>query len=172
MVGCVSGEHAKKQPPRPIILQMNNITDEGQLKDMFDKSKETKDKCAESGSNSLMALIPFLQGQSGYSGPMPPISGNCTDSLINFIMMYTSMKNGRYANEPETRPWFIAQLGDIVTQVVERLQSRGLIITPDVQQKLYQAGWGLVKRDIVSQPQLQVVRPAVCSEAQQLGLEC
>ncbi len=173
MVGCGGNDNAP--PPQPPQLQMNNAIDQQQLQSMFALAKETKSTCADSGANSLIPLLPFITRQPGNPGPgpgllpsLPPISGGCSNSLINFILMYITMKGGRYANDYSTRPWFISQIGGIITRVGEKLGP----LTRDTQEKLYQGGWGLVQRDIINQPQLQTVRPAMCSGAGQFGLPC
>jgi len=87
-------------------------------------------------------------------------------------LMYLTMANGRYANTPETRPWFISQLAGIVDRVGANLVAQGYQLTQDVTQKLYVAAWQLVQRDVLNQPQLQPVRPAVCGGAAQYGVGC
>jgi hypothetical protein len=115
-----------------------------------------------------------ILSRSGGAGlpVIPSLGGGCSDNLINFLMMYWTMKNGQYANIPETRPWFISQLGGIVNRAGASLVNLGYRLTHEITQKLYSAGWQLIQRDIFSQPQFQTVRPAVCSGAVQFGLRC
>lgn len=189
MVGC--GGNDNVPPPVPPQLNMNNPTDQQQLQSMMALANQTKGSCAASGTSSLMPIMMMMNGQNGAGGfpgaqqsvPMgqaamggaptiPALSGDCSNSLINFLMMYVTMKNGQYANCPETKPWFMSQIAGIVNRVGSNLQAQGYQITPDVQQKLYTAAWQLVQRDVFSNPQFQSVKPAVCTGAGQFGLGC
>jgi len=175
IVGCGGDDGAP--PPQPPQLNMNNPTDQQQLATMASLAQQTKGSCSQSGTNSLMPVIPVLFGQpaaaQGAIPSLPPIGGDCSDSLINFIMMYVTMKNGQYANDPSTRPWFVSQLGGIVNRVGANLEAKlGRRLTLEEQQKLMQTSWGLVQRDVLSSPQFQPVRPAVCSGTAQFGLSC
>jgi hypothetical protein len=194
MVGC--GGNDNVPPPVPPQLNMNNPTDQQQLQSMQALANQTKSSCAASGTSSLIPMMmlispnngagaptgsgsPAAMGQFGMAQPstggvpvLPALSGDCSDSLINFLMMYATMKNGQYANCPETKPWFMSQIAGIVNRVGANLQAQGYQITPDVQQKLYSAAWQLVQRDVFSNPQFQGVKPAVCTGAGQFGLGC
>ena len=173
MIGC--GD-SSAPPPQPPGLKLNNPTDQAQLQTMFTLAQQTKEECGKSGANSLAPVMMMMSNpQAGMGGGLPVIpslGGQCSDNLINFIMMYSTMSNGQYANYPETRPWFISQLGGIVSRVGSNLVARGFEITSDRAQKLQQAGWQLVQRDVLTQPSLQPVRPAFCTGAVQFGLGC
>jgi hypothetical protein len=176
LIGCSGNDQAP--PPQPARLNMNNPTDQQQLQTMNSLAQEAKGSCSDSGMNSLAPILPIILAgaptQQGFNIPMiPPITGDCSNSLINFIMMYTTMKNGEYANDPSTRPWFVSQLGGIVNRVGARLEQRlGRPLSMEEQQKLLQASWGLVQRDVINSPQMQPVKPAVCSGTVQFGLSC
>lgn len=176
LIGCSGNDQAP--PPQPARLNMNNPTDQQQLQTMASLAQQTKGACSESGANSLTTVLPFLvaggAAQPSVNVPViPPITGDCSNNLINFLMMYATMKNGEYANDPSTRPWFVSQLGGIVNRVGVRLEQRlGRPLSAEEQQRLLQASWGLVQRDVMNAPQIQAVRPAVCSGTAQFGLSC
>lgn len=173
MTAC--GGDSSQPPPQPPALNLNNPTDQQQLKTMAVLAQQTQSSCGQAGAHSLAPLLSVIAIPSGAGAGLPVIpslGGGCSDNLINFIMMYTTMKNGQYANYPETRPWFISQLGGIINGAGAALVNMGYRLTPEIQQKLHTAAWQLVQRDIFSQPQFQTVRPAVCSGAPQFGLGC
>ena len=178
VIGC--GGENPAPPPQPPQLNLNNATDQQQLQNMFALAQQTKSSCAQAGTQSMLPIMLALSGPNGTPGmqqpqglqSVPPISGGCVDDLINFTLMYRSMKNGDYANTPETQPWYISQIAGIVSRVGANLVSKGFQLTQDVTQKLYLAAWQLVQRDVLNQPQLVPVRPAVCGGAAQYGVGC
>ena len=182
LIGCGGGDD-NVPPPAPPQLAMNNPTDQQQLKDMMALSQQTKSHCSNSATQSLIPMMSVLSGGNAPGGcgtancpqsnspVLPSLGGDCSNSLINFLLMFASMKNGEYAKVPETRPWFISQLGGIINRVGMNLVALGYK-PQDFQQKLYQTAWQLTQRDIFSQPNFQTVHPAVCGQIGQYGGAC
>ena len=173
IVGC-GGDDANVPPPVVPNLGMNNPIDQQQLKDMFALAQQAKGGCAESGTQSMLPLILMMNsgGAGGVPPILPPIGGQCSDPLINFIMMFTTMKNGQYANYPEPRRWFVSQLGGMMNMIGRNFQNRGVPLNPNQLPQLYTAGWQLFQRDVFSDPRFQSVRPQVCGGVSEYGLGC
>ena len=172
-IACGGKDDGAPPPIPPALgLAMNNPNDQQALRDLQMAANQAKRECSQSMSPLMLVMATRIQ--SGSPGlPFLPqgAGGDCSNSLTNFLMQYSTLAQGQYANDPSTRPWFISQVGGIINRIGGFLVSQGVQLTPDLQQKLFMVGIQYARQQIVPGLSPSIRGPA-CAGFSQYGGGC